>query len=416
VFLPDPNDWISAHFDGRLTILCNELPCMSGRDASEHHLSHLKPRPQWKSCLPASTRPNKDPFNLFRRGFSTPNDSLSSASSCPFKSTIYTFAETSSKTTGMDTIESNLGARAVASESFPIELRNPKRPHPQDNSDTSEDEKRPDKRRAAATFRRSNSESSNGPNSPIDWKESLCQALHVPHDIEEAELEKALRTISVLFAPKCETATSNGQPKLEPSYAILYRVFCQRNFEHQKKIYADEPMYRSSDTSEFKHLAGRKEITDITRFVERTPGICFVPIREYRCCYLTNRTETAERPPIEDETIYLVDEALCLALVDFQEEAMTPGDPIIWPEIKPHQELRNLQYWLYYRQDSLKSFLMKRAGKSQPVLACFQSYMQESKRDEYREVAEMQKEGKVTRRHIRYLFVCAKPKEKNAPD
>ncbi len=157
-----------------------------------------------------------------------------------------------------------------------------------------------------------------------------------------------------------------------------------------------------SDLSEVEHLAGRQQITDITRFSERTPGACFIVIREYECCDELCRPNPLGQLPVADETIYFVSEPLCLALNEFQ-TGHTPSKDAIF-DIQPREEIRNLHYWLYHHQKALNRFASV-FGKDCPDLACFGSYVESSKHDEYGEVSDLIRHGKITMACLRYLFV-----------
>ncbi|KAK1753318.1 P-loop containing nucleoside triphosphate hydrolase protein [Echria macrotheca] len=280
-----------------------------------------------------------------------------------------------------------------------------KRPHfPQDGqNDVRDDMERPhklQKKQPSSPLSSGSLDFDDVDENQVDWRESLRQALHLPDDTDDAVLETALERISSLLAPERPTP----RPRPKPTFIILHKVECQRPFE-MDKVYTDEPVFVSTDATEFGHLAGRNEITDVMRYIERTPAICLTAVRIYRCCYHPSQNADPLRRPSADDEAMLISEPLCQAIAAFEAHIIPRGEAPIWSKIKPNQEVHNFYYWLYPRLSSLASFARQRAGEDQEELNCFLSYVQQSKVDEYKEVTRLLGEGKMTRKFFKYLYI-----------
>lgn len=232
-----------------------------------------------------------------------------------------------------------------------------------------------------------------------DWRELVRKALQLPDNALDRDLEEALQTSVVVRPPPPPL------PRVAPSFSILHRVFCAKGAFGVGVVFLDEPMLVGSDNNEIGHLAGRNEIKEIRRFADRTPGLCFIAIREYRCCSSNLLPNPLGQRTVMGEVIYVASPLLSFGITALERENAVPGVPLNWPEVVPHTELRNLQYWLFSHREQLATFVGKLEGDLLITMACFEHYMLQSKFHEYEEVARLHEAGNTTREGLRYLLV-----------
>ncbi|KAK4160824.1 hypothetical protein QBC43DRAFT_303430 [Cladorrhinum sp. PSN259] len=89
------------------------------------------------------------------------------------------------------------------------------------------------------------------------------------------------------------------------------------------KLFMDEPCVISKDYREAKHLTGRQQITNLGRFVEKRPGLCFTAVQEYTCRNRSTPLNAQANPEVISEIVCFVSKILCKMLVDLQ-KALSP--------------------------------------------------------------------------------------------
>jgi len=237
-----------------------------------------------------------------------------------------------------------------------------------------------------------------------DWRELVRKALQLPDNAPDHDLEEALQTSVVVRPPP------SPPPRVAPNFSILHRVSCsQTRHGGGKVMFLDEPMLTGSDDNDTAHLAGRREIKEIRRFADRTPGICFIAIREYLCCSSLQPNPLGQRT-VMGEVIYVVSPLLSLGITTLERENGVPGVPLNWPELSEHTEIKNIQYWLFSHREQLATFVEKLEGDLMATMACFSHYMLKSKFHEYEEVTRLHEASITTREGLRYLLVSV-PKD-----
>lgn len=237
------------------------------------------------------------------------------------------------------------------------------------------------------------------PETSKDWRELVRKALQLPENVPDPDLEAALQTSIVVRRPP-----PPPPPPAALSFGILHRVFCSKQ-NLASPMYLDEPMPVGSDDNDVKHLAGRSEINDIRRFADRTPGLCFIAIREYRCCISGYGPNPLGQHTVMTESIYIVSDLLSTGIIMLEQDAASPDVPLNWSEVVAHSEIRNLQYWLFAHMGELATLVENLDGELQATMACFERYILKSKLKEFTEVIRLHEEGKTSRGGLRYLLV-----------
>jgi len=236
-----------------------------------------------------------------------------------------------------------------------------------------------------------------------DWRELVRKALQLPDNAPDYDLEEALQTSVVVRRPP------SPPPQVAPNFSILHRVSCsQARHEGGKVMFLDEPMLAGSDDNDTAHLAGRSEIKEIRRFADRTPGICFIAIREYLCCSSSLQPNPLGQLTVMGEVIYVASPLLSLGITKLEQENVVPGVPLNWHALAEHTEIKNIQYWLFSHREQLATFVAKLEGDLLTTMACFERYMLESKLHEYEEVTRLHEAGITTREGLRYLLVSVR--------
>ncbi|KAK4446732.1 hypothetical protein QBC34DRAFT_411241 [Podospora aff. communis PSN243] len=233
-----------------------------------------------------------------------------------------------------------------------------------------------------------------------DWRELARTVLGLPLDTSDHVLEQALSSLSKLFNPQPQ----RPPPKVEPKFEILHRVVCIKSSPAPWHIFSDAPTLESKDDDPIDHLSGRKEITEIRRFAERSPGVCFIVIYEYQCCHGPQNANPIGQSVVMDESIYIVSDVLAELLMGFQKTQTADDDHLSWPEIAPHREIRHMHLWLYSKHQHLAGFSEGLESDGQAVWACMLSYTK-TKQQDYLDASALHKLGKTSRRFLKHLLV-----------
>jgi len=241
-------------------------------------------------------------------------------------------------------------------------------------------------------------------NDQPDWRELARKVLGLPVDAPDDTLAAGLSRLSRIL----DKSRPPPPPKLEPKFEILHRVSCIKSGYAQGHIYSDGPTLESKDDDPIDHLSGRNEITEIKRFAERTPGLCFIVVFEYQCCHGKKHANPVGQSTVMDESIYIVSESLARTLMAFQRMQANVDNVLVWPEITPHNELQNMHRWLFSKYQQLAGFGKDLDSDDQAVWTCFLSYFK-TKHQEYLDASVLHQHGSTTRDSFKYLLVSVHP-------
>jgi hypothetical protein len=236
-----------------------------------------------------------------------------------------------------------------------------------------------------------------------DWRQIVCKALNISTNVNDDYLESALDAAIEEELPDEITAVS-APFRVDPYYEILHRVHCE-SFSSTPRVYSDKPYLLTSDiTRATSHLRGHNQVSDIDRFIERSHGLSFVIVREYRCCS-TNGVGNPANPlwPASDSVIFKSSE-LCSALNQLRD--MVPNGHRIFHRFEQGAGLSGLFELLFHHRnqlDQLRGHVQDEMTNKH--LTCFLSYLQQHKMTEFKEVDDMLEKGLVSWSFFKYLLV-----------
>lgn len=181
---------------------------------------------------------------------------------------------------------------------------------------------------------------------------------------------------------------------------MLNRVSCQGRIT----VWSDEPFLSTTDDKTTgSPFNGKNQILDLDRYIERNRGISFIVIRGYRCCNAAGLANPGDPLAQWDEAIKFASVELCTTLNKLRDTI--PNGSNLLPEFKWTDEHLGLHYLLYHCVEGLFQLQETVTGVEKKPLLCFLEYIRDFKLPEFRSVAELFGERKVTRQYLLYLFV-----------
>lgn len=207
-------------------------------------------------------------------------------------------------------------------------------------------------------------------------------------------------------------AKEKAQTRTYPKVQLVHRVQSIPKDKDGKKgssmrMYLDPPLWLEGEKSRKGALAGNLALRNVSSYLSKHAEICCIIYRDYFVASKDNESESEDwdinvSPAHDAETIEPVTKNLVIAITKFLEyygfnmdaDATTEPTNLMAPYIA-----------IYHAQrDDLGTFLETLEGKQQTQFRVLLDYITTQYENEYRDVDDMTRKGKITQEYVKYLF------------
>ncbi|KAI0401355.1 hypothetical protein F4802DRAFT_580426 [Xylaria palmicola] len=174
----------------------------------------------------------------------------------------------------------------------------------------------------------------------------------------------------------------------------------------KKRLYLDRPQW-TGEENRSKVLLSSVPVSNILAYFDRHPEVIFVVYRDYDLSVLGNGDEHSDMSPLVDHTSESIEPAtkeLGMVISRFLEYN---SKPMFWERAKRNSKPRGLDapyLGIYHSRHLLEAFLGILPSRQQLQFWIFVNYVLSQYSSDYANVDMMLKSGKITNRHIAYLF------------
>lgn len=250
----------------------------------------------------------------------------------------------------------------------------------------------------------------------VDWRAIICNSLTLSPDTSDKDLCKAMENVSTQLKEIRRLRAVARKQQGPPREQVIHRVECS-NLANRSKYYLDQPWVVESGPCN-AHLMASSPINNFELYLERNKEIIFIVYRDYRCCH-----RPVMDPPeaqgevgrgidasllLQSEQISLIAPELKAALADIADVALQGIPHPAFERASAAQEGDAIRYpyiWYFHRRPEIQEEFDELPPTAELYVGCFRKYIEDRMTEEWANVEELLKKGRISAEYMEYLIV-----------